>query len=268
MTELSEKREELICVIGELDDFVTRFEKAREGEKVAVERLAERDQEVFELEGMHSKLQADHEHIVLVLQEQVEQLRLQRVEDAASCEALKGNINALRKALQEAQASLGEKNIEIARLREELLSQQEEAQELIDKVADERDQKSAEVSDLLKKLEEFVELMEGIRKSEEEALQRSASAERALDEAQDELKRLRARQAKQWEAFGGMSGANAPRASLDEARNLQEHVKKNKSLQLCVKLLMDALLKNQGTFAAASEELEDVCGTLSSLQEE
>ncbi|RNF08153.1 myosin heavy chain, partial [Trypanosoma conorhini] len=266
--ELSEKREELIQVIGHLDGFVTKLEKAREGEKVAVERLAARDQELFELESMHRKLQSDHERIVSLLQEQVEQLRVQQSEAATSCEGLKSNVSVLRKALQEVQAASADKNDEITRLREELFSQQEEAQALLDKVADERDQKSLEVSDSLTKLEEFVELMQDLRKSEEDALQRSADAERSLAGVQEELERVRAREAKQWVGAKDESEVGAFRAASDAACDAREHAEENRNLKLCVNLLMDALSKNHSTFAASLGVFEDVCGTLTKMQDE
>ncbi|PWU88121.1 putative R27-2 protein [Trypanosoma cruzi] len=265
--ELHDKREELFHVIGQLDDFVIKFEKAREGEKVAVEKLAARDQELFELERMHRELQTEHEQIVSHLQKQVEELRAQQSDDAIALEDLKGDIKGLRLSLQEAQGALREKNDEINRLKEEIIAQQEEAQALIDELAEERDQKSLEVSDSLKKLEEFVELMEGARKCEEEALQRSADAERSLCRAQEELERLRTRQV-EGRDNPKASELDTLRAALDEACDVKEHAEEeNKKLKLCVRLLTDALSKNQGRFTASSGVLEEACDALSNMQE-
>ncbi|EKF30606.1 myosin heavy chain, putative [Trypanosoma cruzi marinkellei] len=265
--ELHDKREELIHVIGQLDDFVVKFEKAREGEKVAVEKLAARDQELFELERMHRELQTEHEQIVSHLQKQAEELRAQRSDDATAIEDLKSEVKGLRRSLQEAQAALGEKNEEINRLKEELIAQQEEAQALIDELVEERDQKSLEVSDSLKKLEEFVELMEDARKSEEEALQRSAEAERSLCRAQEELERLRPRQV-EGRDNPKASELDTLRAAFDEACDMNEHAEEeNKKLKMCVRLLTDALSKNQSRFTASSGVLEDACDALSNMQE-
>ncbi|KEG06829.1 putative myosin heavy chain [Trypanosoma grayi] len=270
--ELNSKRDELSQVIAQLDDFVAKFEKAREGEKAAVEKLAARDEEFCELQLARDDERAEHERAVSLMQEQLEHLRDQQLENVSAFEKYQGDLADLREALQAADAALADKNKEIDIVREQLIaqreeivSQREEAQAIVDELASERDRKCEEVSDSLKKLEEFVEMLQEARESEEEAVQRREEAERSLYDTQKELEKLRSVQAR--EVPHEESEVGALRAALDEAYDMHEEAEVEiKNLKEAVRLLMDALSHNQAAFNSASGVIEDACGTLTKLE--
>ncbi|KAH9597728.1 hypothetical protein LSM04_008975 [Trypanosoma melophagium] len=271
MDELSDKRDELSNVIVQLDDFVAKFEKAREGEKAAVERLAAIEQDMFELQEVQKEEQKDHEVVVGLLKEQLDGLRDVQSKDELISGELRENLEQLKNSLREAEAALLDKDKLIEALRKEIVDQREEAQALIDEVAAERDVKSEEVSDSLKKLEELVELLQDARVSEEEAVQKCHDTERSLYEVQAELERLRSSQMRNSSAGGDIpqekSEMDALRAALDEAYEMNENDSKEiRNLQLSVKMLVDALSRSQNTFICTSGVLNEVCTTLETVE--
>ncbi|KAF8304442.1 hypothetical protein TcBrA4_0046950 [Trypanosoma cruzi] len=111
--------------------------------------------------------------------------------------------------------------------------------------------------------------MEGARKCEEEALQRSADAERSLCRAQEELERLRTRQV-EGRDNPKASELDTLRAALDEACDVKEHAEAGKQEVEVVREASDGMpcRRIRVGFTASSGVLEEACDALSNMQED
>ncbi|KAK7198770.1 flagellar attachment zone protein [Novymonas esmeraldas] len=281
LDELEEKTDQYNQVIKDLDDFARH--QSREDEKELLQRLAAREQELFELQETRRGENEEHEKQVGVLQDQINRLRDQTNEDSTLHDGLQDELARLRKRLADAEAALRDKIAENEALKDDIEGMIDEHEAQMREMEHELEDKSKEVSDALERLEEMSAMVQEARESEESALRLRADSDAEVFRLQrelDKMKQLHSAMAESGDERGGLLGqvmeaegqlrdAEAAfrkrEAERDEAEQewrdkLHKSEDLNRDLRRLLKRTMVSLSKSKdtmGTSAGALDEFRD-----------
>ncbi|KAG5468297.1 hypothetical protein LSCM1_02276 [Leishmania martiniquensis] len=187
--ELQEKTDQYNQVIKDLDDFAR--DQSRGDEKELLQRLAAREQELFELLEARRGENDEHEKQVGVLQDQINRLRDQTDQDNTLHNGLQDELARLRKLLADRESALREKTAENESLRDDIEGMIDEHEVQIREMELELEGKSKEVSDALERLEEMSSMVQEAREGEESALRLRADSDAEVFRLQKELDKVK-----------------------------------------------------------------------------
>ncbi|KPA82319.1 hypothetical protein ABB37_03415 [Leptomonas pyrrhocoris] len=277
LEELEEKTDQYNQVIKDLDDFAKN--QNREDEKELLQRLAAREQELFELQEARRGENDEHEKQVNVLQDQINRLRDQTDKDNTLHDGLQGELARSRKALADAEEAVRAKNAENNALRDDIEGMIDEHDTQMREADGKLEDKSKEVSDALERLEEMTAMVQDARESEESALRLRADSDAEVFRLQKELDQLKQLQnsmtepgvdkdglmAQVMDAEAQVRDAEAALrnkdAEFDDAeRNWREKLNKaedlNSDMRRLLKRSMAALSKSKDTMGNSANSLD------------
>lgn len=189
LEELEEKTDQYNQVIKDLDDFANN--QSHENEKELLQRLAAREQELFELQEARRGENDEHEKQVGVLQDQINRLRDQTDQDNTLHDGLQDELARLRKLLLDAEAALRDKSAENDALKDDMEGMIDEHEAQMREMEQELEGKGKEVSDALERLEEMSAMVQEAREGEESALRLRADSDAEVFRLQKELDKIK-----------------------------------------------------------------------------
>ncbi|TPP46858.1 hypothetical protein CGC20_21290 [Leishmania donovani] len=189
LEELKEKTDQYNQVIKDLDDFANS--QSHENEKELLQRLAAREQELFELQEARRGENDEHEKQVGVLRDQINRLRDQTDQDNTLHDGLQDELARLRKLLLDAEAALRDKTAENEALKDDMESMIDEHEAQMREMEQELEGKGKEVSDALERLEEMSAMVQEAREGEESALRLRADSDAEVFRLQKELDKIK-----------------------------------------------------------------------------
>ncbi|KPI90507.1 hypothetical protein ABL78_0437 [Leptomonas seymouri] len=277
LEELEDKTEQYNQVIKELDEFAKN--QNREDEKELLQRLAAREQELFELQEARRGENEEHEKQINVLQDQINRLRDQTDKDNTLHDGMQDEMARLRKALADAEEAVRMKDAEILAQREDMEGMIDEHEAQMREMEAELEDKSKEVSDALERLEEMSAMLQEAREGEESALRLRADSDAEVFRLQKELDKLKQLQNAMDESGGDKEGLlaqvmdaeaqlrdteaalrqkdaefdNAERSWRNKVSNLEDL---NRDLRRVLKRTMAALSKSKDTMGNSADALD------------